>query len=78
MDRIWANIHYRTTRVDDTQEGWSALELSRDVGGQVERVARIIYWDAEGQFAFEMFVKEIPLSVLEELLAEAKKAIPVR
>jgi hypothetical protein len=78
MDRTWANTRYRTHLAHDSGEGWIALELTAHVAGQTDRLARVTYWDAEGQFSFEMFVKELPLVILEELVTEAKEAISVR
>jgi hypothetical protein len=78
MDKTWANIQYRTSTASDEQEGWIALDLTRRVGATAERIARVTYWDAEGQFSFEMFAKEIPLVIVEELIAEAKQTIIIR
>jgi hypothetical protein len=78
MDKRWGNYRYRTTLVEDADEGWTALEMSRLADGRTVRVARVTYWDAEGQFVFEMHIKEIPVIVLEELLAEAKTTIETR
>jgi len=38
-------------------------------------VARIIFWDACGQFVLETFGAEIPLGIVEEFIAEAKAKI---
>ena len=59
-------------------EGWSAIELHRaheNMSGASARVARVIFWDAQGQFFFEAFGEEIPLSIAEDLIAEAKVEI---
>lgn len=77
MDRTWARIRYRTKTVEDLTEGWVALELVRDTEGKTETAARVTYWDAEGQFSFQMFGGEIPLGVLEEFVAEAKAAVRI-
>lgn len=75
MDRTWARIRYRTRSVEDLTEGWVALELVRDTESRTETAARVTYWDAEGQFSFQMFGGEIPLTILEEFVAEAKAAV---
>jgi hypothetical protein len=54
------------------------LGTDEAVGATAERIARVTYWDAGGQFSFEMFVKEIPLVIVEELIAEAKRTITIR
>jgi hypothetical protein len=75
MDRTWARIRYRTTSVENLTEGWVALELVRDTESKTETAARVTYWDAVGQFSFQMFGGEIPLTILEEFVAEAKAAV---
>lgn len=52
------------------------MELLCEKSGETECVARVLYWDATGQFAFEAF-KEIPLDIVEELIVEAKKSVTV-
>jgi hypothetical protein len=39
--------------------------------------ARIVFWDAVGQFALEVTVGELPLVVIEELIREAKATIRI-
>ena len=68
---------YSTARQDDHQEGWSAIELYKDTNTSRVLVARMVYWDAEGQFSLEMRVPELPLRVAEALIEEAKRAIMV-
>jgi hypothetical protein len=77
MNKTWANVHYVTNTVSNEQEGWLAVELSR-VGRTTELIARVVYWDADGQFSFEMSTKEIPLIVVEELIAEARQTVGAR
>lgn len=77
MKRQWAGVHYRTKRFESRAEGWAALELLRSTGETTERAARLTFWDATGQFAFEMFGGELPLGILEEFIAETKAAIPI-
>jgi hypothetical protein len=40
-------------------------------------VAKIIYWDADGQFAVET-MGELPLVVLEELITETRLMVRMR
>jgi hypothetical protein len=77
VDRSWAAYRYTTTKVDDTTEGWTAIELHRAKNGSqaTSRIARVIFWDAQGQFFIEAFGEEIPLSIAEDLIAEAKTEI---
>lgn len=42
------------------------------------RVARVVFWDACGQFYVETFQTDVPLDIFEEVIAEAKTAIRMR
>ena len=43
---------------------------------QLDLVATVIYWDAVGEWAIEVFNNsEIPLTVLERLIEESKNAV---
>lgn len=74
----WANMEYVSSLTSDDEEGWTALELTRRDGNRAERVARVVFWDAIGQFMLEMFTDEIPVTVIEQLIAEAKREIRTR
>jgi hypothetical protein len=37
-----------------------------------------VFWDAQGQFALELGVPELPLTIVEELIAEARSTIEFR
>jgi hypothetical protein len=82
MDRNYARYRYTTKMVSDTREGFAALELHRTPGGDhaesAKRVARVVFWDAEGQFSIETFGGDIPVDLAEDLIAEAKAVIRVR
>jgi hypothetical protein len=72
MDRDYADAHYSSLFVEDKKRGMAGLELHRTRAGQQDRVARILFWDASGQFSVETFSCEVPLDVLEELITEVK------
>jgi heme-degrading monooxygenase HmoA len=80
MDRNYADAHYTTSRVDDSQDGFSAVELyrTRRSEGKNVRVARVVYWDACGDFFFETFNADIPVRLAEDLIGEAKTTIKIR
>lgn len=74
------SIHRYTSRfLEDKVGGCAGLELSRtEVAGdpQPQLVATVIYWDATGSWAVQVFDNaEIPLSILERLVQEAKHAV---
>lgn len=75
MNRDYGDAHYETRFVDNKQEGYAGLELYRTTKGTNGCVARLLFWDASGQFFFETFKTDIPLSIVEELIAEAKTVV---
>lgn len=75
MKRDYSNAHYSTLSVNDRKEGYAALELLRTIKGETKRVARVVFWDASGQFFFETSDTDIPLEIAEDLIAEAKRTI---
>jgi hypothetical protein len=82
MDRNYARYRYTTKMVRDGQEGFAAVELHRALSGapadSEKRVARVVFWDAEGQFSIETFGEDVPLDIAEDLIAEAKAQVRVR
>ncbi len=78
MQKTWAGYVYSTSLLRDDEEGWIALEMTRSSAEGHRPVARVVFWDGEGQFSLEMFLPEAPLVVIEELISESKRAIKVR
>ena len=77
MNRKHGTATYWTQTVVDPQAGSAGLELYRETNGNKECAARLLYWDASGQFWFETF-NEIPLDVAEELIVEARRTIKTK
>jgi len=75
MNRRHDGAVYTSTLVHDTSEGFAALELTRTTAGKEVLVARLVFWDAMGQFFLETVGTDVPLNVVEELIAEAKATI---
>lgn len=79
MDRQYGLWRYTTRLTYDDKEGNSALELYADRDGEgTERVARVVFWDAYGDFFFETFGTDVPAIVAEQLIAEARSSIKIR
>ena len=78
MKRDYSNAHYTTSSVNDGKQGYAALELHRTIKGDTKRVARIVFWDASGQFFVETFNADIPLEIIEDLIGEAKRTIKIQ
>lgn len=77
MDRVWSGSHFTSNLVEDDEAGWSAIDLHVLVSGASMRVARVCFWDATGQFTFQTFSDELPLTIIEDLILEAKERIRV-
>ena len=77
MDRQYAEYHYTTEYVFDNQEGFAGLELLRTGRGETGKAARVIYWDASGQYYIETFGAEVPVVIIEQLIAETKDKVGV-
>jgi hypothetical protein len=77
MNREFSDGFYTTAFIKDAGEGWAGLELNCFRNGKNDCIAKIIFWDACGQFSMNTFGAEIPLEILEELIAEAKKTIKI-
>ncbi|HWV98826.1 MAG TPA: hypothetical protein VNZ64_03945 [Candidatus Acidoferrum sp.] len=78
MDRDYADAHYSSLFVEDRKQGMAGLELHRACAGQKARVARILFWDASGQFSVETFNYEVPLDLLEELITEVRTLVKTK
>lgn len=78
MDKQHVDAHFSTALFHDDNGGLSWLELRRRVKSRTKVVARVVFWDAEGQFSLEMRVSELPLDIVEGLILEARDSIKVR
>jgi hypothetical protein len=77
MNRKHGPATYTTRSVADRAAGSAGLELYRDVNGRTECAARLLFWDASGQFNLQTF-SEVPLDIVEQLISEAKQAIKTK
>ena len=75
MRKQWNGFEYTTELASDNGEGWIALELHRTENLKKILAARVVFWDAQGKFSLELRVDELPLTIVEELIAEAKVRI---
>ena len=77
MNRKHGTAVYTTRPVVDREAGSAGLELCRESNGIKRCAARLLFWDATGQFGFQTF-DEIPLDVVEELISEAKQTVKTK
>jgi hypothetical protein len=78
VNRRHANALYTTSVAHDNQGGWIAIELRRKREAEYHLVARVVFWDATGQFYLETLGTDVELAIIEELIAEARATIKVR
>ncbi len=75
MNRRHGVYLFESAWVENQDEGWVGMDLYCTYEGKKDRVARVIYWDATGEFTVETMVREVPLAILEALIVEAKATI---
>ncbi len=74
MDQSIGHMRYTSRKVEDKLDGYAGYELWRSRDGQTAvRIASVLYWDALAGFYVETFGTDVPLKVLEELIAETKE-----
>lgn len=76
MDTYWQTVHYTTLHRWSEDEGYDALELVGSIDGNSKVMARIVYWDAQGQYYLEVSATEVPLHIIEELIRECRLVMP--
>jgi hypothetical protein len=77
VNRQYVDKRYSTVLTENAAEGFVVVELLRTAKEATESVARIVFWDSVGQYFLEPTGAEIPLSILEEFIAEAKAQVRV-
>jgi len=64
--------------VHDKEAGYVALELHAVAETETPTpIARVVFWDAVGDFYFEAF-RDVPVAIVEKLIADAKATIKIR
>lgn len=77
MDREHQGARYTTLMASDLQRDGMGLELHSAVQGQEARaVAEVFYSDAEATWTLNTFGFDVPLDIIEELMAEARRRLP--
>jgi len=76
MEITFDLCRYWTTYFEDKKDGFGGLRLYReDRFGKVTTAAEVIYWDAMGSYSIQTFNRDAPLSIIENLIVEAKSEI---
>jgi hypothetical protein len=74
MKRKYGAEEYTSSFIEDRAQGFGGYELLRVENGKEHRVATVIFWDAMGQYFVGTF-GDVPLVILEALIAETRAAI---
>lgn len=68
------NVERFFTRfIEDLDEGWGGLELLTSPQADATVIARLIYWDATGRYGLETFGGEVPLALIDALIANRQR-----
>ena len=78
MDRQFGDVRYWSVYVTDSTDGFAGMRLHRERRGKPEVAAEVIFWDAAGQYFVQTFHGDVPVEILEVLIAEAKERVGVR
>ena len=64
---------------EDLEGGAAGIQLYRSSGANRRHVATVTFWDASGQFFVQTHGDEdVPLSILQAVIDDAKKRIKVK
>ncbi|MBN1908996.1 MAG: hypothetical protein JW818_04590, partial [Pirellulales bacterium] len=77
MDRIHGNMRFVSTMVEGIEDGFVGQELRCVNEDDSSLVAKLIFWESDGQFAVET-LGELPLVVLEEFITETIEMVKLR
>ena len=77
MDRTHRRAQFTSVKIECKEDGYVGQELRCNISGSSDVVAKLIFWDADGQYSVET-IGEVPLTILEELIAETKRLVLVR
>ena len=78
MERQVGHERYWTTYVEDRADGFAGMLLHRERFGNTCIAAQVVFWDAAGHFAVQTFDGDVPVEIIEVVIAEAKARIKVR
>lgn len=69
---------YEIIRGSDVVRDGMYLELRLPDTSPVEQLAEIFYSDVTHEFSISIFANNLPLSIIEILITEAKTALPLK
>jgi hypothetical protein len=72
------NQRFWTAFVEDRTEGYAGFRLHRESSGRASVAGQLTYWDATGGFVFETFNGDVPVEIVQAVIAEAKEKIKLK
>lgn len=75
MQREFGHESYWTTYVEDRADGYAGLRLHRKRFGQSAVAAQVVFWDASGGFTVQTFDGDVPVEIIEAVIAEARQLV---
>lgn len=75
MDREYRGARYTTLKASDILRDGIGLELHWWAQGQDSIIAEVFYSDANHTWTLNTFDHDVPLELVEELIAEAKRRL---
>lgn len=76
MNREHEGARYTTLMASDLQRDGMGLELYSTAQGRERALAEIFYSDAAHTWTLTTFDCDVPLEIIEELIAEARRRLP--
>ena len=78
MERQFGHERYWTTYIEDRTDGFAGSRLHRERFGKAVVAAQVVFWDAAGHFAVQTFDGDVPVEIIEAVIAEATEQVRVR
>ena len=78
MQQQFGHERYWTTYIEDRTDGFVGFRLHRERLGKTTLAAQVVFWDAAGHYAVETFDGDVPVEIIEAVIAEAKQKVGVR
>jgi hypothetical protein len=77
MNHRYASAGFSSSVFENGRDGCTGIDLFHTSGEHKQNIARVTFWDATGQFVLETY-GEVPLILVEDLIAEAKQTIKLK
>src|SRR5687767_5440059 len=73
METQFGHERYWTKVIEDRSAGSVGLRLHRERFGKTAVAAEVIFWDASGTYFVQTLDGDVPIEIIERVVAEAKQ-----